>query len=386
MKFKVQRSDLLPALTACAAVADPKGVRPEQACVLICGASDGLRLHASNGYQGVKLACAAAGGAGARFLVRAADACARVAAMPDGEMTAAVRDRVVEFVAPGARFSLSLFDSSRASFPEIDVPFTCTVDVADLAIMIGRLAPETSFDEGPDQVRYGIKNGVRLVSSDVQVTGWAWNGVSFARASIASEGPLRAILSKEVASHLRRILAKRKGSAELGADSRHVVIRCGDMSYAATMPDDVLEPFEKLLPPSGGQHLSVGREEFIAALRYVRSLKLLEERVRFRRVEGGVMLRGATPGGEIAERFVAATGEIDNCSFQGQHLASAAAFHDGDKLEIWKQPILSHQRSVNGSPNPLVVRDAGSDDLVLITPMILDAEDLTPESPVGAAA
>lgn len=378
MKLTVAHADLLPAVAACAAIADSKSPIPASGCVLLDATGDVLRVRTSNGMQSVRLEVPAKSLTAGRAFIKAAHLLSRLDAIGDGAITITVNDSSVDFRRDRARFSLELFDPKLSPPVPTVSGSVCKLDGPAFVALLGRIAPETSLDgDGP------FKSGVFLDATGVQLTAWAWNGVAMVRATMDAAGSFDCLLPGVALRHLRRLFAKTKGPVDVGASGNDLFVRTERILYTTRLPEASRPPFDAVVqaavPRSGGHSVKLARGAFAEAVRAVMAGDPKDARVSLRMVDGGLLLWGRSSKGEISEQIVPADGTLDSLSVSGTHLSIVAGFYgDLDEIELRKHPTAKEQLTIDGDPDYLSVLDPGSNDLCVIQPKRLNADDLNP--------
>lgn len=388
MKITTTRAALLPALAACAEVTEKNANHHEFASAVLSAADGRLHVRATNGYQSYSTTVGAVTVAVAGdVMVKAADLYSRVSAIPDGDITLALdgNSLVMRHKARGTRFTVPTYDvttiRARTTPPETG----STIDGAVLAKLMFRVAPMALQDAAGEQS--DMIHSVCLRSNGAgRLWSMAMSRQAGARASVAFDGTINATVPLPAARHLAKILGRYEGPVSVAVQGTALHVWCDAFSYSTQLsgrefPEFLTVVLDRSLPVS----YSVDREALGEALKVVRAVGPVHGRVRFRALDGQVLLRAASMTGDTGEQAVDVDGKVVTVSYTAAHLVDALAFFDQHERVSFFQQAFQRQAG-NGDVAPLILRADDSGDGFMALPSIPDHEDVADEIAVTATA
>ncbi len=371
MKITVPRSSLLPALAACAEVADAKGTAASHACVIIETMPVGLRLRVRSGDHAI--ACSipdAEVHTAGTAMVHARDLLRRVEATSDG-LVRLMLSKQLEVKQGSLRFALGVWPAEEIPAPSTIPDGGGDMEAPALLSLLSRIKGIISNDASRPYLC-----GVWLRGDGSAVTARASDGHRVARCSIGSTCSIDTMIPDPAVKLLIRVLGKSSDSVRLCAVGPTLYITHGAITYSTQLACDSPLDFDRFFPERDGRHVVVSRDSLDSALRAVGPVAAgdaeLKRRVRLRALPGNMIVRATDGQGAVAEQMLATSGAIENCPINYAYLIDALKFFTSDEVEIWQ----ANRKSL------MVVRaagDAGTDGYS-IGGLMTDAVDETEEA------
>lgn len=388
MKITVQKKDLLPAVATCAEVAArsaASGAAAVYSCTLLeWGRSPGeMTARAAGLHQSVRVKIPEASFEGlGSALVHAGNLRARVEALTDtAPITIKIDGSRLSLSQGTTRLHLALLPAEDApAFPQIGEGGV-EIDAAALARILTRILPTV----GSDATR-GSTYGARLASKDGILYAQAFEGMRAAFATMPHAGAsIDVYVPRPAIEDLRRILDRVGGPVRCAVVGPALHVVTDTLAYTTQTYAEGTPLSLHAIPILQGPMVGASRADLARALKVVQAGKPDQDRVRLRHVDGGLLLRGQSDQGEIAQEVVATSGQIDNFSLAGPYLAAALAFFASEeRIELWQ--VRAKDPKAGGIPGTLTLRAPASKDAYIVSPRILDEEDCAPEPASAEAA
>jgi DNA polymerase-3 subunit beta len=370
VKIQTTRAALLPALAACAEVANPRGTSPVYAAVLLTATADGLRLRSTNGFQALghdvsdvtvdKPGVAMVRADTLRDVVRDATG--------DGMITLTDTGRalLVEQKTPRkVRRAINTHDPKTAPMAARLPDSGHSVNAKALAALLGRVAP-MALAHGTD--RQNIQ-GVYLEARGDQLVALALDSLRMARSSIPYVGgPIAVTVPLVAVNDLRKLLAKRDGSISIALVGNAFYAWGSGWSYSTQLHDGAFPvQMETLIPPRRGPMMRVARASLLAAVASAATAKG-DDRLRMRSTDSSLVLRKLSTDGPHEEE-IDAEGAIGSVATPDAWIRDALDMHGGAE---W---IEFYYDASAGPTAPLAIRAEGSEDVALVIPLAADEHD-----------
>jgi DNA polymerase-3 subunit beta len=363
MRLTIQRSELLPALTRAASVADQKSTMPILGCVLLDGTGDDLRIAATNLQQAIecRLAVEVTGrdavAVGARTLLD------RVKALPDGEVTLETAKTGLVVKSGSRRFTVH-------TVPAEDYPALPTRPEAGSEVRAGCLLSAiegSGYAVSTDETRAHLNSlllefadiGLRAVATDghrlavTEVSGGSWPGWSV-------------LVPKRAVDALKRIAEECEVDDAIGlaVDGYTMFASVPGCTYSARLSESQFPPYKAVIPETSAAIITVDRKALLESVRAVA--------VSASQRTGGIKLTFDGDGRIVVETESPDTGDaLDaiECDYMGskrtigvsaRYLAEALSSMTAEKVEI----------GTSGDLDPLLVTpDGDKSQVACVMPM-----------------
>jgi len=351
MKLNLQRSDLLRAAEACAAIADKKSTMPILANLKLD--ADAGTLSATDLYlQTTQTIDATDSGS---VCVPARDFADRVRNMPDGELTVSTNKALAVTIKSGKR-RYTMMGISGDDFPELQQFAGEWQEVERLPLLDAIEA--TLYAISTDETRLHL-NSLFMTSEEGKLVCVATDGHRLAldRQPIAWEcGPKANILvPRNGALILRKLLSDAKSSKSVlvGVTESRLHVSNGNDKFAVKLVDAEFPPYQQVIPERSTAEIRIDRLALLNAARAV-SVAASERTggIKLSFKDGECIIESISPeGGEGYDSIPIETehdGELFfGCS--GKYLAEALSSFVGDTVTL----------GVSGELDPVTIGDGG---------------------------
>jgi DNA polymerase III sliding clamp (beta) subunit (PCNA family) len=373
MKIKIQKSALLPVLTACADVADPKSPQPAAACVVLTAKGDTFEARSTNYYQSIARTCAVDTAKPGAVMVNAKDVLARIDRLDEGEIAIEATDKQLVIKQAGARYTLGIFDAATAPVMSVVEPQGSEIGAAALAGILDRAAPAMGIVES-QAATYGIG----LATKGGKLWAKAMNGNVGAIVPVTFDGDLTALIPAPAVTHLRKVLKQVAGSARLGVVGSSLYVFADGLTYSTLLTGEAFPPLESAIPPREGKSVTANRKALIAAVKGVTVGGDAYARLRVRPCPEGIAFVSQTKDGADARRVVESDCDLTTVSMAADYLIKVLEFGAGEAITIWQK---EGERVVGqkGRSGPMVVEEDGA--IFVAMPLGYDHVDLAADAP-----
>ena len=296
MRFLIQRSEFLRALTRGAAIAEKKASTPILTSVLLRATEGGLKLTATDKamtYVGTFAANVETPG---EVAVNAMNALQAIKALPDEVVELILADNAKIHVRCG-KSVYKLEGQAAAEFPpapSFEVSGSLSIQAADLRRIIDR----TWFSIAPDDNHYGL-NGAHLDAVDtpdgrmLRMVSADGNRLSWAQAPFTGNLGIgrRMLLPRKPLAEVRKMIDGFGGPVEIGFGERAAVVRFEGTTVHMRLLEAEFPNYKEVLPTNFKRRVVVERARFIESLRRVSIFASdTSHSVRFAFSETGVVL------------------------------------------------------------------------------------------------
>ena len=360
MKFTINQTDLLPALTQCQAVAERKGTMPVLSNVLLV-ANGAVKLSATDLYQSV---AADTNGKVEQQGDVAVDARAlfeRVKSLP-GEIRFALNGSSLTLKSGSRRFTLQTIPG--AEMPRLPDPdgatFLLNIPSDELAQLIGRVEYAISTDE----TRLHM-NSLLLEHEGDKLTAVATDGhrLSIAVAHSGSVGSFKILLPLKGVTQLRK-LCESADDVTLRQSGITLFADVGGYRWTSKLTDATPVPYQQVIPSNHTGRTEVDRQALLDACKAV--AVAASDRtggVKLSFTREALRLSSESPEGGDGGDEIACThdGPEVEIGVNARYLEQALAVIEGEMVEI----------VVSGELDPLSVKAVGdeSGSVAVIMPL-----------------
>ena len=326
MEFTVSRADLVRELNLSQGVVEKKTTIPILSNVLVEADGDRIHLTATDLELGIRCSCAARvkkSGAGTIPARRLLD---YVRLLPDSDVQVKVGDNHWANLVCG-RSKTRIAGMSRDSFPELpQMPeVLAEIPIGILADMISK----TVFSISTEESRFTL-NGALLILRKGGLVMVATDGHRLAMVESSGDvpgitGAYRALLPRKAMAELQKLAGDSEPDAlvKFSGDENHLFFQLGDRLLLSRKLTGNFPDFERVLPKEHTNSVTLGREEFRAAIERVAQFSDERSRaIRVRVAEGDVKIHSSvSETGESEESIPAEyTGPSVEIGFNAQYL------------------------------------------------------------------
>ncbi|MGY6214946.1 DNA polymerase III subunit beta [Methylolobus aquaticus] len=372
MKFAITRERLLRPLKAAAPVARPTSTLPILSHVLLKLDDDTLTITASDIESQIECRQRVDGGdPGALGEVCVPHAkLFQIARLADPERVITLEQEAGRMIVRYGRSRFQLQTLPATNFPAFDADdLVHRIDIE--AEQLLRALSAVAHAQGIKDVRYYL-NGTLLRAEGDRLTVVASDGHRVARYIVSDcatpcsevDGVLDAILSRDAAGDIVKLLRDATGPVTLSLGHRSVTLTAGGDSFSSRTIEGRYADYERVLPKSYVTECTAGRAALLAALQRVAALTADSGAVKIISADGGLSLSSANKENETGEDFAEA--EIDGApllaGFNVDYLIQTISEVTGDTARL---EFTEH-------PGSCVVTDPANDAfLAMISPMRL---------------
>ncbi|MPY93006.1 MAG: DNA polymerase III subunit beta [Acidimicrobiia bacterium] len=360
MKFRCERDVLVEALgTVGRATSGRSGALPVLAGVQIELAGSTLRLLGTDLELTIVQLVEVAGEADGVAVLPARLATDVVRALEPGAVTVSVADDAAEISAGRSQFSLRTIPAADFPRPSEPTGEAVVLPAKELAQALRQVVPAASSDDSRP-VLTGVLlaaegSGVRLVATD----SYRLAVRDLPGTNVLSEGQ-QVLLPSRALAELTRLLA---GADELTLrlGERDASFEVGKSRLTTRVIEGDFPNYRSLIPSSHPNRLSVGRGEFLDAVRRVRLLARESTPVRLEMRADGLDLRAITQDiGQAHETLDARyEGEDLTVAFNPEYLLDGLEVTPADEVTL----------DTLDARNPAVLRGSSDDFLYLLMPV-----------------
>jgi len=359
MKFTATRTDLIPVLTRCAAVAAKSSTMPILANVLLSAADDLLTVSATDLSISVTGKVCTADADSGSVAVEARALLDRVKAMPDGAIFFATKGDTLEMKAKGSSRRYTLHSIPGSEFPNIPDPGSAKTVAAGLGEEMAAALGTVAFTVSTDDTRLHLAS-LLLKSDGEKMVMVATDGHRLTLATMPSTAKVRDILIPRPA--LREIKAAAEdGGCSLRLDGYSLFI-VGNMTTAVKLTDAQFPPYEQVIPKDHKRIITLDRGRFIDALRRAQLMSSETRGVKVAATKDGVTITSDNPDlGEVREELEAEyNGEPIAIGFNPKYVVELLSQMSCDQITI----------ALGGELDPGLIRPLTGDDyLGVVMPM-----------------
>jgi DNA polymerase-3 subunit beta len=358
MRFTVEKSPFVRALSRAVAVADKKSTMPILESVKLECAGGQLLVSATDLTTAIAATVEAKGEGEA--CVNAKALLDRVKLMADGEIAINVDDRSAIITGQGARmFAISALGGDEfPAMPDDDEVIMTEVPAEQLRQALGA----TSYAISDDETRMHLSSAL-LEFSDTGLKVAATDGhrLALAEQEIPGLAEGRMLAPKKGVIELKKLLSEGAESIELGSDGTWVHARVpGGVLFSIRLVDAQFPPYQQVIPQSNHTVVDVPSVELMSALRAVSvSSAKNTHGVRLTFASGMVKIAGESP--ESGE----ATDEVP-CNYAGKSLTIGV---NANYLVDAIAPVFADAvtMKLGGELDPIVIESRGY--LAVVMPM-----------------
>jgi len=340
IEFTVKKFDLLKELTFTQGVVERKATIPILQNVLLEAEGDRLSIVATDLEIGIKTSCEGKLKSTGAITVPAKRFFDIVRAMPDAEIKFKAQENNWVTVTC-QKSSFKLVGTATDNYPamaEFKHPL-----VTIPARMLGRMIDRTIFAISAEESRYTL-NGALLLLKPNSMTMVSTDGHRLAHIEQSFEftglnTELRALIPKKAMGELTRLLgeADDKAAVEMGKDENHLFFKLGSRLLVSRMLSGQFPNYEAVLPRDNEKSFSVGREEFLSALKRVSLLS--DERSHAVKLNIGpqkleISSSNADYGEAHDELDVEYAGDVLEVGFNGQYLLEFLSVITEDRVSF----------------------------------------------------
>jgi DNA polymerase-3 subunit beta len=338
MRFSIQREALLKPLNQVVGVVERRQTLPVLANLLVNVSADGVSFTATDLELEMVARAAAENLEAGELTVPARKLFDICRALPDG-CRIDVKQNGERVVVSAGRSRFTLATLPAREFPQVEAlewNERVTLPEATLKELIDR----TAFAMAHQDVRYYL-NGALLDLREGILRCVATDGhrLALCETAIDSNAPSRRqlILPRKGVTELQRLLDSGDGTVDIEFGRNHVRVRRSDFVFTTKLIDGRFPDYEAVIPIGADKLVTLGREEFRAALQ--RASILSNEKFRGVRLEVGVnrlQIVAHNPEQEEAvEELEAKTGAADlGVGFNVNYLLDALNALHGDEVLI----------------------------------------------------
>jgi DNA polymerase III sliding clamp (beta) subunit (PCNA family) len=373
MKIKIQKSALMPVLTACADVADPKSPQPAAACVVLSAKGDTLQARTTNYYQSIARTCAVNTAKPGAVMVNAKDILARVDRLDEGEIAIEATDKQLVIKQAGARYTLAIFDALTAPAMAAVEPHGDEIGATALAAVLDRAAPAMGMSEAN-----ALTYGVALQSKGGKLWAKATDTKVGALVPLTFDGDIDIMVPAPAVLHIKKLLNKIAGTVRLAVVGTSLHVFADQLAYSTLLTSDKFPPLEQIIPAREGASVTANRKALLDAVKAVTVGCESTARVRLRPCPEGVALMTQAKDASDARRLVLSDCDLLSASVAADYFGKLLDFGDGEAITIWQK---SGPRVVGqlGTPGVMVVEEDGA--IFVAMPLCYDHADLAPDAP-----
>ncbi|CAM3215446.1 DNA polymerase III subunit beta [Rhodothermus bifroesti] len=376
MRFTVNSTDLLKALTTVAGAVPSKATMPILECILFEASGETLLLKATDLEISIAERLAVRmepqnGTLGARRVaVPARRLLETLRALPDQPVQfAADESFTVTLTTEQGHYKMVGFDGADyPALPELEEAHMISIE----AQLIRRAIQKTAFAVSKDALRpamMGIFFQIlpeegRVVSTD------GHRLVRFRLRELTYPKPLAFIVPEKATTLVARLAAHADGSLTLRVGERHVAFDLGSARILSRLIDEVYPNYEAVIPLENDRRLTVDRNAFLAAVKRVglyASTTTNQVRLRLEKNHVEIAAEDIERASEAYERIPCAyEGEPMVIGFNASYLTEVVGNVDSDEVVL---EFSSPNRAGVVTPHD---QAEGEDLLMLIMPVMLN--------------
>lgn len=360
MRVTVAKSDLLPVLERCQAVADKKSTMPQLSHVLLEATDGKLVLRATDLYLAISGTVVADVSQAGSVCVAARDLLDRVKFMPDGEITITASDGyAVTITAKGAARRYTLPGLSGDDFPTL--PSSKGVEWITLSSpILLNLFNRTAFAASLDETRLNLNSIIfelegtraRCVSSDGHRLALADESLSYPQ-SLVTMIPIKGV------NELRRLLPD-EGDIRIAILGAHLFAEVEGYSFSVKLTDAQPIPYVQVIPADCKRVATAPRVALIDTIKAIQVAS--SDRtggVRLTLINGKLKVESESPeGGQgFDELAVDYTGPDLTIGANGKYLIDALAATQGDEVSI----------GMGDELDPILIQPVGNSGTKMVT-------------------
>jgi len=342
MKIRIGKNKIRDAMKIAASAADRRGAIPILSNVLMEAEEGVLKLTATNLEIGVSTVVDCQVEESGKVTVNAVKAAKLFSSLTVDEITLEREDGRLTVKSANSRFSLATLPPEE--FPEIEVPESFSVKLPSEEV--DKALRKVSYAASRDEARY-ILTGVLLRSFGDRLHAVATDGHRLALYEVfVKSDTWSAIIPKKSLSELKKLLRE---SEEVEVTERHnkLYFRSGDTVMWTSLIEGDYPDYTSVIPESNSKELSVGKEDFLSALKEVSVIFDKESvgAVIFELSEGNLRLTAKSVEGEASEEAevvipVDYSGEPFRIGFNILHMIESVSSFDGETVVVrMEEPI-----------------------------------------------
>ncbi|MGD8325607.1 MAG: DNA polymerase III subunit beta [Sphingomonadales bacterium] len=369
MKLTLEKGALLKALSHVQSVVERRNAIPILSNVLIEGEGGKLRLTATDLDLSMVEEAEAEVTQGGATTVPAHTLFDIVRKLPDGAQVAlnlADGERM-HLSAGRSRFTLATLP--REDFPHLsegDLPYRFSLSSSDMK----RLIEKTRFAVSTEETRHYL-NGIYLHAAEVEgdrfLRAVATDGHRLAKLDLpAPEGVTGmpgVIIPRKAVSEIHKLLDGAEGDVHVALSDTKIRVQTGSATMTSKLIDATFPDYQRVIPASNGQILSVGRQEFAEGVDRVATVATDKTKaIKLSLNDNRMILSVHNPESGTAEEELEVSygGDQIDIGFNSRYLNDILSQIDGETVE-------AHLADSN---SPTLLRDSADEAaLYVLMPM-----------------
>ncbi len=342
MDIKLERSEILKGLGLVQGIVERKTTMPILANVLLRADKNGLSVTATDLEVGMRVALKAEVLTPGDVTVHARSIYDIARELPEEQVHLTVGDsNWVTITCGKSNFRVvGLSSEEFPALPEREGGESQTIPTETLRSMVER----TSFAMSTDETRYNL-NGVYVERADaekgtsVRMVATDGHRLSIVERTIDQKWnfPGGAIIPRKGVTELKKLVEGGEEPVELWIGKKHLIAHREGVSLFVRLVDGKFPPYEQVIPKKPKRIVSVGRNDFIHALRRVSVLSTDRTRgVKFRVSPKNIDIHASNPDlGEACEELPANyKGDAFEIGFNAKYFLDALASIDDDQAVL----------------------------------------------------
>jgi DNA polymerase III subunit beta len=256
---KTQRDQLLAPLQAVSGIVERRHTLPILSNVLIEKKGGTLTFLATDIEIQIRTACSVEEGQDAAVTVGAKKLQDILRSLPDCEVALNLDDKKLTVKAGKSRFSLQTLPAD--DFPRMSPPQGESKKFSLSQSALRKLLGQTQYAMASQDVRYYL-NGLLLVVDGNQLKAVATDGHRLAYAAVPIDASLpkhEVIVPRKTVLELNRLLSDIDAPVQLELAGNQARFTFGEVELVSKLIDGKFPDFERVVPPSTKNNLSVGR-------------------------------------------------------------------------------------------------------------------------------
>lgn len=267
MKFKCERDVLAEALGAASRASTGRATNPTLSCLRLVLADEMLRITGTDGELTIEASVLVAKPQEGVALVPARLASDVVRSLPSGAVDVEIKDGQVKISAGSAKFSLPT--GADGDFPKWagTIGGGATIPSADLSAALKQVVRAASTDDAR-----GVLTGVLVTSVDGNLRLVATDSYRLAirdiPGKVVDEGT-RVVVPARALGELQRLLSFNE-TVSINITDNDVTFEVGPIRLVSRLISGTFADYQKLIPPTSPNRLTVSRDELLEAIRRVK--------------------------------------------------------------------------------------------------------------------
>lgn len=273
MNITIQKKDFLRLLSRCQGIASRKATMPALTAVLLTAVSSSLDVAATDTFMVVRDSAPATVSTPGSVAVNARDILARVAAMPEGPLSASLaKDGKLTIKAGGSsprKFTVSTIPAS--DFPELPAATGDAKLVVEPAALI-RLLDLVKVSVAPDETRPHLNSAlfewtakqIRMVSTNGHMLSHADHAIEWSGPRAEMLVPLRAL------TEIHKLASSATGPITMRPVDSRIFFEVGSVSLGVKLVDTQFPPYEQVIPKGSLRTFKASRAAMIEAFAAVK--------------------------------------------------------------------------------------------------------------------